>query len=238
MTARKDTEQARRRRMPDADRFWLWVDKSGGPDACWLWTGGKSPSGYGKFYINRKTVRAHRASFYLMRGYWPAGIVMHTCDTPPCVNPAHLFEGTTTDNARDMISKGRGGGQFQPGHAATRGRKHSTASIERMRAAKKGTRPTDAALMAAHTATRGKKRDTNLFEAGQPGARKSAKYTQAFADQIRSEYTPCAPGGGKPGQRSESSVRGLAAKYGVSRWVIQDIVTNRRWVRESLEVES
>jgi hypothetical protein len=38
----------------------------------------------------------------------PGMEIMHTCDTPACVNPAHLSQVTHKANMHDMIRKGRG----------------------------------------------------------------------------------------------------------------------------------
>lgn len=89
------------------ERFWDKVDRAG-PDECWEWTGGIT-SGYGMFWLVDKNCRAHRVSWELTYGEIPEGLyVLHRCDNKPCVNPAHLFLGTHSDNMKDMYSKGLG----------------------------------------------------------------------------------------------------------------------------------
>ncbi len=97
------------------ERFFEKVDKSGD---CWLWTGGTRGNDdlqYGTTWVDGKHESAHRYSWVLHNGEIPSGgdcrgmCVCHTCDTPLCVNPDHLFLGTHTDNMRDKIDKGRCG---------------------------------------------------------------------------------------------------------------------------------
>ena len=84
---------------------------------CRLWQGKRNMDGYGLCKVNGKTERAHRALFFVLN---PAANhsfkVLHRCDIPACVNPAHLFSGTQRDNMLDMHGKGRFGGGAKPGN--------------------------------------------------------------------------------------------------------------------------
>jgi hypothetical protein len=87
--------------------FWSLVDKQS-PGGCWIWTGVVRANGYGQFFHRRKTVKAHRHAFKLSNGRIPKGkSVCHSCDVRLCCNPAHLWVGTASDNAKDCYRKGR-----------------------------------------------------------------------------------------------------------------------------------
>ena len=94
--------------VPLEQRFWAKVVK-GGPDECWLWIGAKARHGYGMIAVNGKHRKAHRVAWEIANGAtFPEGMsACHTCDNPPCVNPAHIWPGTMKDNLRDASKKGR-----------------------------------------------------------------------------------------------------------------------------------
>jgi hypothetical protein len=75
---------------------------------CWIWNGFKNKLGYGAKSFQGKPWMAHRLMWALTRSAIPQGMfVCHTCDTPSCCNPDHLFLGDHKTNQRDMIYKSR-----------------------------------------------------------------------------------------------------------------------------------
>lgn len=91
-------------------RFWSYVDIRS-QDECWPWKGGRFERGYGQFRLGKKKVKAHRCAYELTNGPLLSDKpkALHSCDNPPCCNPAHLFAGTLSDNSKDRNTKGRAG---------------------------------------------------------------------------------------------------------------------------------
>jgi hypothetical protein len=96
----------------DIKRFYSKIAKWW-PRSCWLWTAGVfNDSNYGCFIIGTSkshfTYLAHRIAYFLDTAREPGRLfVCHTCDTPRCVNPAHLFLDTIQGNIADRHAKGR-----------------------------------------------------------------------------------------------------------------------------------
>ena len=75
---------------------------------CWLWTGCVNNKGYGQARAGGSAWLAHRLMWVLHGGELPPRMeLLHSCDVPSCVNPAHLSLGTHKDNMIDMSRKGR-----------------------------------------------------------------------------------------------------------------------------------
>lgn len=90
-------------------RFLSLIDKDSSINNCWLWKGGKFPSGYGWIaWGKEKPYLAHRIAYIIFKDLIPNDkIVRHTCDNRLCVNPDHLILGTYTDNLHDCVKRGR-----------------------------------------------------------------------------------------------------------------------------------
>lgn len=96
---------------------------------CLEWHGYKDVYGYGVLLVvgpkGKKNMKAHRLAYIEANGGIPDGmLVCHKCDNRACIEPSHLFVGTTADNNADMMKKGRyrAGGKPHPGSKNGRAR--------------------------------------------------------------------------------------------------------------------
>lgn len=91
------------------------------PNGCWYWTAYKNKKRgeeYG-FISDRKSKnknknknkghmrKAHRVSYELHYGVklTKEDIICHKCDNPSCVNPQHLYAGSTLSNSIDRMTR-------------------------------------------------------------------------------------------------------------------------------------
>jgi hypothetical protein len=214
------------RGLGDEHRFWKSVHKG---DGCWLWTAGRDDDGYGRFKAEIFGVlvfRAHRYSHILATGelLTPDRLVMHSCDNPPCVNPAHLSSGTGLENTLDMIIKGR-----HLGRSRAHADKVAKLSDDQVRAILRDGRPyakiaaefdvhpqTVMALKARTSRTYVEIDPADIVrnKRGARGAAKSKLLTDADVQAIRV---------------SDERTSVLARQYGVSAPTICDIRKLRSW---------
>ncbi len=92
--------------VDNPDLFWAKMRRNG---ECLEWQGDHTMRGYGVLRgPNRTRIYTHRHTYALHHGSVPStAVVRHTCDNPPCCNPAHLIEGTQRENIHDAVHRGR-----------------------------------------------------------------------------------------------------------------------------------
>lgn len=102
------TDAPRRKQNMTRDELLAHVERRSTPcplTGCWLWTGSVT-NGYARMaWGSQKSGTVTR----FLLGLTPDDPreARHTCDCPPCVNPAHLVIGTHAENMRDMAERGR-----------------------------------------------------------------------------------------------------------------------------------
>lgn len=97
----------------------LTIINIGEPEDCWPFTGSTAYK-YGHYQIQhlgkKTTYKAHRLVYRNMVGPFDESLhILHTCDNSVCCNPKHLYPGTLSQNAKDMVTRGRATTLIKPG---------------------------------------------------------------------------------------------------------------------------
>jgi len=96
-----------------AHRFWSNVEKT---QRCWIWRGTHTRKGYGLLAIGGTQYQAHRLAFGLRKQTPSIDLmILHNCDNPTCVRPAHLHEGDAKMNAHEAHRRGLVGKRLASG---------------------------------------------------------------------------------------------------------------------------
>ena len=89
-------------------KFWQFVQRVPGKNACWPWRGWKPKTiPYGRFCLGPRSIIAHRMALALKLGRLVNGMACHKCGNPACCRRAHLYEGDAAKNAADRDRHGR-----------------------------------------------------------------------------------------------------------------------------------
>ena len=79
-------------------------------EECRNWKGTFWNHGYGYIWWGGEDCLAHRVVYEIVNGPIPKhGQILHHCDNPKCVNPAHLYVGSCADNVADREDRKRSG---------------------------------------------------------------------------------------------------------------------------------
>jgi hypothetical protein len=87
-------------------RFWskIYIPEDYNIKECWLWLSGTDKDGYGEFRLDNITFKAHRIMYEIIKGPIDDDMeICHSCNNTSCVNPYHMRQGTSQDNANDRI---------------------------------------------------------------------------------------------------------------------------------------
>lgn len=115
-------------------RFTALTQKTNG---CWLWRGTCTREQQrARMWDKGRSRPAAHVAYELFVGPINGKWVLHTCDNPTCVNPAHLYLGDHSRNMRDMVDRKRKA--VSPGESNPQAKLTETQVIEIRRRYRRG----------------------------------------------------------------------------------------------------